>query len=705
MADFYSVNGSRINPATGKNWTEAEFKSRPSYVARKERIRQEQLRHREEFEEAERAGNVINRQVGASSLPLAEVVKEVVGDLDSTNAIISNFISQHGGPVNVRDHFFQVLESWETSLPLNEMWMVFFTVPDIVNDEVMEAWGEHLIKLPTGEMPGGGIQGPANFANETFVQKELFTRTHGCALAQTVQIPQEQVNIDHPSIPNSRGFIANPIITQRQRFASLNIEFLETNISFVDFLLRPWTVVGSHLGAVARAQAPITSDVILINFSRAGFDPAYDTHRYENHVDQVPRNKRGFVPRKVWVFSDCQPINIDSHRVTYSQSTDVDRRTVEWMFRRYQCYLPYEVPGLFRDIHEQESKIPNQSAEKMKRTFEIWRPASRGWKFKLAQSANQFGFNWWDLPDGQDDDGKKPLDSENASQYTGDGRLSPVKDNQRDTTVKDTREGPKKNAEEYWKGDIKIQGTFEQYTIDDQGYENAPEVVWNVPQSGTGTGGAPGQGWDKEIPGELKLASENYGTGDGQVERPYGHTSADGTGIGSYNEATAEALRYGSGAVDWNKNLNETDTKIEVVDPAKSKLGGTWGPDGGPRYQVDTHTGYLAVARPFGAGGNKGLIARGVAPASNQAGPRTAKESTTARKADALQEVKMVAQEYGMGSNPARDGAKLGGTYGPTEGARYQMNGAIGQGLIKAVGRGAGAYRPGQDFLSAIFGI
>ena len=46
----------------------------------------------------------------------------------------------------------------------------------------------------------------------------------GCAFAQTVQIPQEQVNIDHVGIPNSRGFLAHPVITQRQRFASLNIE-------------------------------------------------------------------------------------------------------------------------------------------------------------------------------------------------------------------------------------------------------------------------------------------------------------------------------------------------------------------------------------------------------------------------------------------------------------------------------------------------
>ena len=316
---------------------------------------------------------------------MEEIVKGVTGgDQSQADAIISNFITTKGSPFNARSHFFNVLETWEASLPLNEMWLVFFTVPDIVTDELMAAWGEHIVALPTREKatPGKSVDwwaqmsgrtnkydaaaasgeeldGGVNLARRRLLTPDTFTKVFGCAFAQTVTIPQEQLQTEQIGIANSRGFLRTPVVSHRQPFASLNMEFLETNISFVDFLLRPWTVLGAHLGSVARPQ-PLVTDVMLINFARAGFNPEFvdgGSSTTGGYVDTQVQNSRGFIPRKIWLFQGAQPITIDSQRHTYGASTSLERRTIEWMFRRYQVYLPNEFEGLFDDVHAADSGV------------------------------------------------------------------------------------------------------------------------------------------------------------------------------------------------------------------------------------------------------------------------------------------------------------------------------------------------------------
>ena len=300
-------------------------------------------------------GTAHSKYTGKSSLA------RVVGGLtyDGHN-IANNLTTATGKPVNTRKAFLQVLESWEAALPLQSLWMVFFKVPDIVRDEVMSAWGEHIIRIPsrrgldkhinightkvTEELEGG-----VNTARRRLL-KPKFQTTVGCAFAQTVQMPPEQIATDYVGIPNSRGFLQGPVITTRQRFASVNIEFLETNLSFIDMLLRPWAILGSHFGSIARRDTPITTDIMVINFSKAGFEPEFQTHTYSNdsnehgpgttYTDDVPINKSGFVPRKIWLFHGAQPINIGQERVSYTEEGSVDRRNVEWIFKRYQIMVP-----------------------------------------------------------------------------------------------------------------------------------------------------------------------------------------------------------------------------------------------------------------------------------------------------------------------------------------------------------------------------
>ena len=139
---------------------------------------------------------------------------------------------------------------------------------------------------------------------------------------------------------------------QRSTFAPLNIETLETNVSFNEFVLRPWAVMCQHEGLIARnwAQAPgmldpdtrVTTDMMVINFGKTGSNSKQGGKEYWN--------TRGLLPRKIWMFTDCFPVNIGQERYSYTPDSSPDRRDTEWNFRRYEVMLPSQYVNTMDEI-------------------------------------------------------------------------------------------------------------------------------------------------------------------------------------------------------------------------------------------------------------------------------------------------------------------------------------------------------------------
>lgn len=274
--------------------------------------------------------------------PTSSLEAFVLGQIGDNNAIINNITQSNGQPIQTRDNFLNAIGKWEASLTLNSLWMVFFTVPDRVNDSVMKAYGEHIINQDFGTAAGnyqgrGGI----GLARKKLLAPDL-NRTMGCLFAQTVGLPPEQNAASYHG-PTQRGFLKGPVLDHRQQFSSINIEFLETGISFVDFLIRPWTIISGHEGYVARPGGNLGATIMLVNFMRGGVDMK------PNAKDPGPmgiENTRGFVPRKIWIFDDCMPINISAERYSYTSEGAVDRRDTEWVFKKYQIILPHLITNM-----------------------------------------------------------------------------------------------------------------------------------------------------------------------------------------------------------------------------------------------------------------------------------------------------------------------------------------------------------------------
>ena len=91
-----------------------------------------------------------------------------------------------------------------------------------------------------------------------------------------------------------------------------------------------------------------------VDFERSPYTPARSNGATTDSVNI--RNRRGFVPRKMFLFQGCTPINMRPERYGYSPEGQVDRRDTEWSFRRYQVMSPREFANNMDSYHVSEEQ-------------------------------------------------------------------------------------------------------------------------------------------------------------------------------------------------------------------------------------------------------------------------------------------------------------------------------------------------------------
>ena len=308
-------------------------------------------------------------------------LEQLFPETDAFKYIATNIGETFEKPLMPRDSFLNLLSRWETGIPLSNLWAVIFKIPNKVTTSTMHKWGEYVGADPGSEYTGEG-GGPnlarkyLGFGENGFTDK-FGHGALGCMLAQTIGLPVEQSAISTVG-PSNRGFLKGPIMEQRQTFAPINIEFLETNVSFLEFILRPWAIMCQHEGLVARnwgsepglvdPNERVTTDMTVINYGKTGSSSVKGGGGYKSTT--------GLIPRKIWVFTDCFPVNIGRERYANEGVSSPDRRDTEWSFRKYQAILPEQYINVMKE-HDPEVK-----AEKFwtqhKKDFKSSRKASGG---------------------------------------------------------------------------------------------------------------------------------------------------------------------------------------------------------------------------------------------------------------------------------------------------------------------------------------
>lgn len=219
--------------------------------------------------------------------------------------------------ISARDYFLVQMESWFTSIPLTTQWVVLINeFPKCINTSLMQS-----LERTNGDKKGFDVDKAKSILASFPLQKVT-----GCLFAQGFDIPTDEFSVDYLNIENNRGFTPGVIAKERQNPGLLSLDFLETNTSFTDFVIRPWVIAGSHFGFVARDPRirgeklkNVKTTVTILQYTRS-------------------LQKVSMIPNKVWHFYNCAPINVGNRSGTYdTEAFTVGRNFMQtkWIYSHY----------------------------------------------------------------------------------------------------------------------------------------------------------------------------------------------------------------------------------------------------------------------------------------------------------------------------------------------------------------------------------
>lgn len=226
--------------------------------------------------------------------------------------------------ISPRDYFLVQMESWFTAIPSSSQWIVVVdNYPQALRTSVIQG-----LERTDGSRKGFDISIAKTILTSYPLQKIV-----GCLFANSVTIPTEQFAVATASVPNNRGFLPGVLGSNRDtEFPTLNIEFRETNTSFIDFVIRPWVILGSHYGMTARPGDRLSVkdpknmkvNMTLIEYART-------------------LNGISMIPRKVFNFFNCMPYQVSEETLEYTDDKLVSYVT-RWTYSNYtvepNLYLP-----------------------------------------------------------------------------------------------------------------------------------------------------------------------------------------------------------------------------------------------------------------------------------------------------------------------------------------------------------------------------
>jgi hypothetical protein len=95
------------------------------------------------------------------------------------------------------------------------------------------------------------------------------------------------------------------------------IDFLETNLDFVDGIIRPWIITASYNGLIELDKSQsIKADLEVVQYTKGASRPV----------------------RKVHSFLNCVPFSVQSNSLDYDAER-VIKRTVGWIYNHYTYKL------------------------------------------------------------------------------------------------------------------------------------------------------------------------------------------------------------------------------------------------------------------------------------------------------------------------------------------------------------------------------
>jgi hypothetical protein len=259
---------------------------------------------------------------------LNSINNAIQGVSNATNNLLGGSVAQPGLSllgtnlpgvplISMRDHFLDSLGQWSSSIPLKTQFIILFdNFPLGLTTNILD--NLEPIQHSTGFDINLAKAVTTNLKNQGMV---------GCIFATGFNIGSETLGYKAAEIQNNRGFIPGTILENRGSFAenTLQISLRETNTSFVDFVIRPWVIMASHFGYVARDNSNILERL--------------KNPKTNVTIVQYTRSSAGLsqIPRKTWRFYNCVPVEVDTRSYEYEGGDTSDENfATKWVYDKYE---------------------------------------------------------------------------------------------------------------------------------------------------------------------------------------------------------------------------------------------------------------------------------------------------------------------------------------------------------------------------------
>ncbi len=219
-------------------------------------------------------------------------------------------------------HFFDLLSRQDISLPNQSQWvMEFSTIPSALINQISQY--ESFQTTSSASIGNWNINGSVALATDRTLQNDK-----GCIFAQSVVMPAEGTATERVG-EYMGAYVKGIVTTKRNEFENFSVSFLETNLSFADMVLRPWTIMAAHKSLIARptdlvagasGNSSIKANIQIYHLAKAGY---------------------GIAPiiRKQFSFYDCVPVSIDTEEYNYGDGKVIQRQ-INFVYSYYTLQAP-----------------------------------------------------------------------------------------------------------------------------------------------------------------------------------------------------------------------------------------------------------------------------------------------------------------------------------------------------------------------------
>lgn len=229
------------------------------------------------------------------------------------------------------DNFFYNLGKWATGVPLQHLWVV------VIDFKKIQSSINYWLSSEATEMTPYNSPEQEMFSSltSTEYQNKAFEQySYGCLFARSINIPGEKIETTRAGIEGMAGGMLFPsIITSRSPLPEIGVSFMETNASFVDFVVRPWLVAASHAGTIARSSNNLKtnmtayfyskSDTLSDNRAESGtssliLDGRAISTQFYSPGSPFILNGQPLNARKVFTFENILPTSVNAQEYTQS---------------------------------------------------------------------------------------------------------------------------------------------------------------------------------------------------------------------------------------------------------------------------------------------------------------------------------------------------------------------------------------------------